>query len=50
MPRSGPGRPPGTGFAFLAAYNTDRIGDMEMWPVGTWTIPNPFQAYIKAGS
>jgi peptide/nickel transport system substrate-binding protein len=36
--------------ADVAAYNTDRIGDMEMWPVGTWTIPNPFQAYIKAGS
>jgi peptide/nickel transport system substrate-binding protein len=36
--------------ADVGAYNTDRIGDLELWPLGTWLIPNPFVSYIKAGS
>jgi ABC-type transport system substrate-binding protein len=33
--------------ADVGAYNTDRIGDMQPWPIGNWIVPDPWVSYIK---
>jgi len=31
----------------IGAYNSDRIGNMEPWPIGNYIIPNVTTSYIK---
>jgi peptide/nickel transport system substrate-binding protein len=34
--------------ADVTAFNNEVFGDMELWPLGTWKVPNPFVTYVKA--
>lgn len=34
--------------ADVGAYNADTVGDMAIWPTGTWIVPDPWVTYIKS--
>jgi ABC-type transport system substrate-binding protein len=31
----------------FAAYNTDTIGDLSTWPLGVYTVPDPYMTYAR---
>jgi peptide/nickel transport system substrate-binding protein len=33
--------------ADVGAYNTTAVGDMALWPVGNWIMPDVWQSYMK---
>jgi peptide/nickel transport system substrate-binding protein len=33
----------------FAAYNTETIGDLGTWPLGVYTVPDPYMTYARRG-